>query len=94
MKDACANHCAIVYLTGTKSKCQKELETALKNQMPGSFTPSCEEDGSYSPKQCHRSATGYCWCVTKLGEKIVGTQLRFIEQNCSQSKTSSKRFDR
>ena len=53
---------------------------------PGSFTPSCEPDGSYSRKQCHGS-TGQCWCVhTQTGEEIHGTRAGPYEAdvNCQQ----------
>ena len=55
-------------------------------QIPGSHTPQCEEDGSYSLMQCHGS-TGYCWCASKQGEKIPGTQVRFKQPNCTGGKT-------
>ncbi|XP_038053629.1 uncharacterized protein LOC119726085 [Patiria miniata] len=31
------------------------------------FKPSCNEDGTYSPKQCHRKR---CWCSDKYGKPI------------------------
>ena len=41
--------------------------------LPGTFSPTCEEDGSYAKKQCHGS-TGYCWCVNQYtGDEIQGT---------------------
>ncbi|XP_053330281.1 nidogen-2 [Spea bombifrons] len=39
----------------------------------GSFVPQCDDEGNYSPLQCHGS-TGYCWCVNKKGEEIEGTR--------------------
>ena len=75
-----------VYLTG-KSKCEKELESALASPMPGGDTPRCDEDGSYSAKQCH-SSSGYCWCVTRHGKVIPSTKLRFQQPNCSHGKNS------
>ncbi|XP_028399649.1 neurogenic locus notch homolog protein 2-like isoform X2 [Dendronephthya gigantea] len=73
----------------TESKCQKELAHVLslaERQRAGMLKPSCEEDGSYSPKQCHKSSA-YCWCVTRWGKKIPRTQVRFIQPNCSQAAT-------
>lgn len=32
----------------------------------------CEDDGSFSNKQCHQSS-GYCWCVNYDGIEIKGT---------------------
>ena len=34
----------------------------------GSYRPQCTKQGFYHPKQCHGS-TGYCWCVTPIGER-------------------------
>ena len=49
----------------------------------GVYIPQCEEDGSYSSKQCHGS-TGYCWCVDGEGNKLVGTQAEPGQKlNCS-----------
>ena len=43
--------------------------------MVGHFIPTCAEDGSYAPMQCHAS-TGYCWCASKDGKKIPKTEIR------------------
>ncbi|XP_046859519.1 neurogenic locus notch homolog protein 2-like isoform X15 [Xenia sp. Carnegie-2017] len=73
-----------------KSKCEKERDAKSNDTLLiGSFVPQCEEDGSYSDKQCHPS-TGYCWCVDGEGEKIVGTETREEEMNCSEAKAKSK----
>ena len=42
---------------------------------PGTDIPQCEEDGSYTPKQCSAS-TGYCWCVDENGVKAPGTEVK------------------
>jgi hypothetical protein len=57
----------------TKTPCQQQLLDATTAGLLGAFVPSCESDGSYSPKQCHPS-TGYCWCVDEDGNKIDGTE--------------------
>ncbi|XP_046859506.1 neurogenic locus Notch protein-like isoform X3 [Xenia sp. Carnegie-2017] len=73
-----------------KSKCEKERDAKSNGTfLIGSFVPQCEEDGSYSDKQCHPS-TGYCWCVDGEGEKIVGTETRAEEMDCSEAKAKSK----
>jgi len=39
---------------------------------PSTFIPVCDpEDNSYAAKQCHENK---CWCVTKAGEKIEGSE--------------------
>jgi len=42
---------------------------------PGEFTPSCEDDGSFSRMQCHAS-TGHCWCVDHKGSELADTRVR------------------
>ncbi|XP_071853393.1 uncharacterized protein [Apostichopus japonicus] len=32
------------------------------------FSPSCNEDGTYGPKQCHLKR---CWCVDRSGRKVM-----------------------
>lgn len=39
----------------------------------GHHIPQCDENGNYSPRQCH-SSTGYCWCVDTNGQEIHGTR--------------------
>ncbi|XP_043920340.1 saxiphilin-like [Protopterus annectens] len=62
---------------GDHTKCQKEANML---SMPGAFIPQCDEMGNYLPMQCDGN-TGYCWCVNKDGEKIVGSK-RLGEVNC------------
>ncbi|XP_067012593.2 SPARC-related modular calcium-binding protein 2 isoform X3 [Anabrus simplex] len=45
------------------------------------FIPTCLEDGSYAPVQCH-TETGYCWCVTPMGKPIPNTSVRHDRPNC------------
>ncbi|XP_073481639.1 thyroglobulin-like isoform X5 [Aquarana catesbeiana] len=56
-------------------KCLKERQVALggDKKVVGGFVPQCDEKGSYQPQQCHGS-TGYCWCVSAIGEEIAGTK--------------------
>ncbi|XP_040204690.1 thyroglobulin-like isoform X2 [Rana temporaria] len=57
------------------TQCLKERQVALggDKKVIGGFVPQCDEKGSYQPKQCHGS-TGYCWCVSAIGEEIAGTR--------------------
>lgn len=41
--------------------------------MPGLFTPKCDEDGFFMPKQCNKKR-GDCWCVDRNGAEIDGTR--------------------
>jgi len=54
--------------------CQHKRSHTMGSRLIGSFVPSCQEDGSYSPKQCHASS-GHCWCVNANGEEIQGTRV-------------------
>ncbi|KFD71583.1 hypothetical protein M514_05294 [Trichuris suis] len=68
-----------------KGRCQLErsfqLELAAKRNLSTLFVPECEEDGSFSSIQCHKS-TGYCWCVTTSGKPVPGTSNRFKKPSC------------
>ncbi|KAI0227868.1 Thyroglobulin [Lamellibrachia satsuma] len=49
---------------------------ALMDVVPGLLgadVPQCRDDGWYESKQ-YSGSTGYCWCVTKQGKKIPGTE--------------------
>ncbi|XP_067349367.1 nidogen-2 isoform X3 [Channa argus] len=39
----------------------------------GAFVPQCDDDGQYTPQQCHGS-TGHCWCVDSTGQERAGTR--------------------
>lgn len=41
----------------------------------GSYMPSCDDEGYYTPTQCH-SATGMCWCVDKHGVEAPNSRIR------------------
>ncbi|XP_041727469.1 equistatin-like [Coregonus clupeaformis] len=55
-----------------KTRCER-LRDSKKNSPPGTYIPTCDDDGQYTPEQCSGS-TGYCWCVTCNGQKIKGTE--------------------
>ncbi|KAM4663238.1 nidogen-2 [Discoglossus pictus] len=48
-------------------------ESGPRGPPPGMYVPECNEEGHYTPLQCHGS-TGQCWCVNKNGEEIEGTR--------------------
>ncbi|XP_066570664.1 thyroglobulin [Amia ocellicauda] len=50
--------------------CEKERYTAA--QTGNVFSPSCDNDGAYSPVQCQ--AGGQCWCVDATGKEVTGTR--------------------
>nr|XP_020447652.1 nidogen-2 isoform X6 [Monopterus albus] len=39
----------------------------------GAYVPTCDDNGQYTPLQCHGS-TGHCWCVDSRGEERPGTR--------------------
>uniref|UniRef100_A0A3B4U6N2 Nidogen 2 n=1 Tax=Seriola dumerili TaxID=41447 RepID=A0A3B4U6N2_SERDU len=61
-----------------KSQCEQlrdSVQTTSPDGFPlyGAFVPQCEEDGQYTPLQCHGS-TGHCWCVDSRGQERAGTR--------------------
>ena len=43
--------------------------------IPGIYTPSCDQDGYYLPRQCKAvdsDGNKECWCVDRHGTKIEG----------------------
>ena len=41
----------------------------------GAYTPSCDQDGYYLPRQCRtldKDGNKECWCVDRHGSKIEG----------------------
>jgi len=58
---------------GLSSVCKIQAYEASHPARIGSYVPQCEDNGSFSPKQCHAS-TGTCWCVTDGGDEIPGTR--------------------
>nr|XP_018916028.1 PREDICTED: proteoglycan Cow isoform X1 [Bemisia tabaci] len=47
----------------------------ISTQLLGSYMPSCDDEGYYTPTQCH-SATGMCWCVDKHGVEAPNSRIR------------------
>eukprot|EP00929_Paragymnodinium_shiwhaense_P067807 TRINITY_DN34092_c0_g2_i2.p1 TRINITY_DN34092_c0_g2~~TRINITY_DN34092_c0_g2_i2.p1 ORF type:complete len:631 (-),score=102.64 TRINITY_DN34092_c0_g2_i2:65-1957(-) len=58
-----------------QSLCLQRRDEANVNDMAGTFTPRCGDDGSYSPLQCWGS-TGQCWCALEDGTEIRNTRGR------------------
>ncbi|XP_056431687.1 fibrinogen beta chain-like [Gadus chalcogrammus] len=56
------------------TRCQSKREAALLLPPFGSYVPTCDDDGNFTPMQCWAS-TGYCWCVNiYTGVEIRGTR--------------------
>lgn len=50
----------------------------------GAYTPSCDQDGYYLPRQCRtvdKDGNKECWCVDRHGSKIEGAT------ECGEQKT-------
>ncbi|XP_043553581.1 uncharacterized protein nid2a isoform X6 [Chiloscyllium plagiosum] len=62
-----------------KTACEQHRERlhAEVNQHGSHFRgihiPECDEQGNFTPLQCHGS-TGHCWCVDERGQEIPGTR--------------------
>jgi len=55
------------------SNCQRQAQVTSSKRLLGQFIPQCEDDGSFSPLQCHSSLRS-CWCVDVEGSEIAGTR--------------------
>ncbi|XP_062417347.1 nidogen-2 isoform X2 [Pungitius pungitius] len=51
------------------------VETTSPEGYPivGAYVPQCDDNGQYTPRQCH-SSTGHCWCVDGRGQERAGTR--------------------
>ncbi len=60
----CENGCGQTCVTGNRFQilCPSILRQSMQSDRLGMFRPECQDDGTFSPVQCHGS-TGYCWCV-------------------------------
>ncbi|NXG66531.1 TICN2 protein, partial [Hemiprocne comata] len=60
-----------------KPPCLRELEKIqiqeAAKKKPGTFIPSCDEDGYYRRAQCEPGG-GECWCVDPHGAELTGTR--------------------
>lgn len=70
-KETCDLHRTQLNMTDCQATSAKQNASGLI----GSFVPRCEDDGSFSPLQCH-SSTGHCWCADQQGSEINGTRGR------------------
>uniref|UniRef100_A0A3Q3LGD4 Nidogen 2a (osteonidogen) n=1 Tax=Mastacembelus armatus TaxID=205130 RepID=A0A3Q3LGD4_9TELE len=64
--------------TRPKTHCEHHrdrVQTTSPEGFPiaGAYVPQCDDNGQYSPLQCHGS-TGYCWCVDSRGQERPGTR--------------------
>jgi hypothetical protein len=71
-----------VYMFGLSAQlCLGQVYTK-RNHQPLLFVPTCLQDGTFAPVQCH-AETGYCWCVTPVGKPIPNSSVRNARPNCS-----------
>lgn len=75
----CSNGCGHVCREGVVSDtpCSVLRDSIGGSGLMGAYVPQCEEDGIFSPIQCHAS-TGYCWCVSEetgvpVSDMVFGT---------------------
>ena len=48
------------------------------------YIPTCEEDGSFAPRQCQKNSTSEvydCWCVDDRGVEITGSRQIVEDRN-------------
>jgi hypothetical protein len=74
--------------TLTACQTKQQQERADCGGMMGCYITQCNDDGSFSVKQCHE---GLCHCVNEEGEKMAwGTAARGEELDCESVSTESK----
>ncbi|XP_073725330.1 nidogen-2 isoform X3 [Misgurnus anguillicaudatus] len=58
-----------------KTQCEHHRDSVQGGTggVPGAFIPQCDDEGQYTPMQCHGS-TGHCWCVDTTGQERAGTR--------------------
>ncbi|XP_051915068.1 nidogen-2 isoform X31 [Hippocampus zosterae] len=61
-----------------KSHCEQHRESIQTtspegHQLAGAYVPQCDNNGHYTPRQCHGSS-GHCWCVDSQGQERSGTR--------------------
>ena len=80
----CSNGCGRACATGvTSASSCHVLRRQLSDAPDEVYVPQCEEDGSFSPVQCHRFI-GYCWCVhTQTGEPLSDAMERSETPQCT-----------
>ena len=70
----------LFFLIGRNTLCQQQRQDELNKAeiiggrsvlAPGTYMPTCKENGDFEEKQCH-SSTGHCWCVDEKGKKVNG----------------------
>ncbi|GFG37680.1 hypothetical protein Cfor_12164, partial [Coptotermes formosanus] len=62
--------------------CLSQLYAKRNRHQPLFFVPTCLDDGTFAPVQCHPE-TGYCWCVTPAGRPIPKSSVRHSRPNCN-----------
>ncbi|XP_077462107.1 uncharacterized protein nid2a isoform X4 [Stigmatopora argus] len=61
-----------------KTHCEQHRESVQTTNsegypLVGAFVPHCDNNGQYTPQQCHGS-TGHCWCVDGQGQERPGSR--------------------
>ena len=81
---------------GSNTVCQQQRQDELNKAefirgrsvvAPGTFLPTCKENGDFEEMQCHGS-TGYCWCVNEKGKKVGGVSPGGKDLNCERGMSS------
>jgi len=87
--------CTCLCVSPPCTKAIQDVPTMILRGEPrpmGKFTPTCDEDGFFMPKQCNTN--NECWCVDRNGSEIKGTRnLEFVSCNGSPTKMSIDNMD-
>ena len=76
----CPTGCGIACTASipVRPTCRSIARQVRQSGLLGAFTPSCEEDGSFSERQCRER---FCWCVdVQTGQPVTNGSI--AEQTC------------
>ncbi|XP_068702973.1 inter-alpha-trypsin inhibitor-like [Montipora foliosa] len=88
-KDECKAECILVkeedddeIPEGPCTKVKKLLNALLVHGVPMQYTPDCDDEGFYKPKQCKHHLKK-CWCVDRRGNKVKNNGRKRIRRGHS-----------
>jgi len=81
LKEFCKCLCVTPPCTHALESIPTVLINGVPRPFPGLFTPKCDEDGFFMPKQVNKKR-GEIWCVDRNGAEIMGSRTNATKKNC------------